>query len=100
LNAVISYAVAGELDGATAPALASRLEELMGLARGRVVVLDLQEVTFLDSAGLRALVQIHERFAEEGLTLVVGNVEGPAGRVIALAGLEDALGLSSAARAE
>ena len=63
-------ALAGEVDLYRVPALASALQA----ATGRVVV-DLQEVTFLDSATLALLVHEHRRLDEEGhgLTVVVSE---------------------------
>lgn len=63
-------ALVGELDLHRVPALAAALRA----ASGRVVV-DLQEVTFLDSATLALLVQEHRRLQKEGhgLTVLVGE---------------------------
>lgn len=63
-------ALAGELDLYRVPALAAALQA----AAGRVVV-DLQEVTFFDSATLALLVQEHRRLQQAGheLTVVVGE---------------------------
>lgn len=51
------YALAGELDLATADPLVVRLEGLVAEGSGRVV-LDLRHLTFIDSTGLRALIAI------------------------------------------
>lgn len=63
-------ALRGELDLYRLPALAAALEA----ATGHVVV-DLQEVTFLDSATLALLVQEHRRLLQAGheLTVLVGE---------------------------
>jgi anti-sigma B factor antagonist len=54
----------GELDLATAPALA---EALNGLdASGGPVVVDLTDVGFLDSSGLSTLLQARQRLADDG----------------------------------
>ncbi len=44
----------GEIDLATSPALRSRLQDAIG--RRRVVIVDLSEVTFIDSTGLGVLI--------------------------------------------
>lgn len=49
--------VSGELDGRTAPAFQEQV--LSGLAPGARVLLDLTGVSFLSSAGLRALLLAH-----------------------------------------
>jgi anti-sigma B factor antagonist len=66
--------VAGEIDVASAPSLAAKLEEVVD--RGRVeIVLDLSEVTFLDSSGLAVLVKYLKRVLPAGgqIRLVVTN---------------------------
>ena len=51
--AYVLVTVAGEIDIATVPALHERLTLLA--ATGRAVVVDLDQVTFIDAAGLGAL---------------------------------------------
>ncbi len=64
----------GELDLATAPALEAALTRAFGAAAGRVV-LDLRELEFIDSSGLRTLLTAR-RQAEDagaGFSLVAGH---------------------------
>ena len=56
--------VSGEVDLSTAPNLTQALEEVLGL--GNQVVVDLEEVRFMDCSGLRALVQAARRAEELG----------------------------------
>jgi anti-sigma B factor antagonist len=58
----------GEVDSSSAPALHSELDRLLD-AGYREVVVDLDGVTFLDSAGLCALAAVHRRAADEGARL-------------------------------
>jgi anti-anti-sigma factor len=51
---------AGELDMATAPLVEARVHA----ARAGHVVLDLRDVTFIDSGGLRAVIEAHEMLGE------------------------------------
>jgi anti-anti-sigma factor len=78
--------VAGELDLATAPTLA---EALRGLgAPCERVVLDLSELTFIDSTGLRLTVAEYERAKAEGFELVLAGATDDVLRVIRLTGLD------------
>jgi anti-sigma B factor antagonist len=61
--------VAGEIDIATVTRLRERLFELA--ARGRPLVADLDQVRFIDSAGLGALVGVANRAARYGGSLHV-----------------------------
>jgi anti-sigma B factor antagonist len=57
---VTVVAVSGELDLSTAPQLTARIEETFREADARVLI-DLTELTFCDSTGLRALLGVvHE----------------------------------------
>ena len=60
--------VAGEIDIATATRLRERLFELAG---GRPLVADLDQVRFIDSAGLAVLVGAAKRAAAHGCSLHV-----------------------------
>jgi anti-sigma B factor antagonist len=62
-------AVAGEIDIATVTGLKEQLVELA--ASGRPLVADLDQVTFIDSAGLSALVGAAKRTAVSGGSLHV-----------------------------
>jgi anti-anti-sigma factor len=87
----VHIAVAGELDLHRLPALADALQ-----AAAEPVVVDLQEVTFLDSATLALLVHEHRRLQAEGheLTLVVGK-QTPT-TVFAVTGIDRILTIESA----
>lgn len=79
----------GELDLSTASKLEAWLE---ALCRARAdVVLDLSEVTFLDSCGLHVLLRARSRAgkAHTGLRLI--RLARPVRRAIEAAGLSDAL---------
>jgi anti-sigma B factor antagonist len=84
----IVLAVSGELDIATAPALQSSLNDAVdnGLAE---LWVDLRDVTFMDSTGLRVLLAIRRRLREKSKTLVVICPDGPVRRVFTVAGLDD-----------
>lgn len=62
--------VGGELDPATAPALGHALGILLDRGYEHLDI-DLREVTFCDSAGLKVLVDAHERLGRGGGTLVL-----------------------------
>ncbi|MGA2211482.1 MAG: STAS domain-containing protein [Acidimicrobiales bacterium] len=80
--------VVGEVDIATAPALRERLEQV--LASATRVVVDLSEVTFLDSTGLSVLVgawkQLSGEDSEGDLRLVV--VRPTIQKVLEITGLD------------
>jgi anti-anti-sigma factor len=84
----------GELDLATAPELE---EKVLPALRdgGRAVVLDLRELTFMDSTGVRTIVAAHQIAESSGsdLRVVRPPRESAVSRVIEISGIDDALGL-------
>jgi anti-sigma B factor antagonist len=83
--------VRGELDLAVAESLSRTLEPL--LRPGAVVVLDGTDMTFLDSSGLRALLQTHKRAESAGAFFRVVAAQLPVRRVLELAGADTYLKL-------
>ncbi|MFI5009891.1 MAG: STAS domain-containing protein, partial [Solirubrobacterales bacterium] len=55
-NGTVSIVLEGELDLANAPQLEERLADVVGTRPSRVVV-DLRRLAFIDSPGLRVLLQ-------------------------------------------
>lgn len=76
--------VRGELDLAAADQLWETLEPL--LLPGVLVVLDGTEMTFLDSSGLRVLLQAHKRGESEGAVFRIVAPQQAVQRVLDLAG--------------
>jgi anti-sigma B factor antagonist len=66
----VVLAVSGELDMATAPELRERLDAALEAGVRRIVV-DLQELTFLDSIALAMLLHASRRLGDEGRMAVV-----------------------------
>lgn len=75
----------GELDIATTPELEQALDAAAN--GGGEIVLDLRELTFMDSTGLRALAQANTRAEETGVALSI--IRGPRQieRVLEISGL-------------
>jgi anti-sigma B factor antagonist len=85
--------IRGELDLATAPELETTLLER--LDAGHDVVLDLRELQFMDSSGLRVLVTAHTRVADGGPRFAI--VRPPAGsevaKILDIAGIDQQLNI-------
>ncbi len=88
-------APSGELDIATAPEFEQAIAEATA-EPGAKVVLDLRELTFMDSTGLRALAQTNARAEKDDFHLAI--VRGPRQieRVLEISGLSDLLPLVDA----
>lgn len=78
----------GDIDLATAPALADRLSELMG-AGMQVIAIDAAAVDFLDSSGIRVLVQASTEIEAGGGRIVIDNPSPPVVRILSITGLTE-----------
>lgn len=83
-------AAIGELDGVGAPALRTKLSEVVDSGAGKVAV-DLSDVAFIDSTGLGVLIQYHRLFAAEGGEMRVVVTQPHVRRVFGLTGLNEVL---------
>jgi anti-anti-sigma factor len=76
----------GELDLATVGAVAQRLAPLRG--RGEAVLLDLDELTFIDASGIRLVVDAAEDARRDGWAFAVTHGSWPVRRVLELLELD------------
>lgn len=81
-------ALVGDLDPHTAPALADAID---AAGFDRPLVLDLEKISFIDSAGLRVLITAHEQATKAGRELRLRRPSKSARRVLELTGLTDHL---------
>jgi anti-sigma B factor antagonist len=81
----------GEVDLATVGQLDAPLTELRASGFTKIAI-DLRAVTFMDSTGLRLLVQWRRRAQTDGFDLDIDvDPDGPVARVMELTGLQDVL---------
>lgn len=78
--------VAGELDISARPEMDAALAA--AAVSGRAVIVDLGELSFIDSSGIHALVLAQRQAAAAGRRLLVVKGTEPVMRVLALCGLE------------
>ena len=91
---VTRMSLSGELDLLSAPSLGDTLAEA---ARGSVaVILDLSQLTFLDSSGLHAIMTARARLAEADCRLVLLRGNHHVQRVFELSGVDGVLEFVSA----
>ncbi len=80
----------GEMDLDTAPQLTATLDAAIRESRGAFVI-DLCDVTFLDSSGVSVLVRARAVLGREERALLIICPPGPARRIFELAGIDDLL---------
>ena len=82
-------AASGEIDAHTAPLLSAAID-----AAGPQVELDLSGVEFVDSSGLRVLIDAHQRLADSGGKLQLVALSEPVRRLLEISGVSDYLGVT------
>jgi anti-sigma B factor antagonist len=89
-NGTASIVLAGELDLAGAQQLETRLDEAEREGPARLII-DLRGLAFIDSTGLRLLLQADARARERGCELVLRPGEPSVQRVFEVTGALDVL---------
>lgn len=87
-GSTVVAAVAGDVDLAAAERLWNAVAPL--IQPGRDVVLDCAGIRFLDSTGLRTLLDLDRRTTEMGGRLTLADVPPPVSRILDLAGVTGA----------
>jgi anti-sigma B factor antagonist len=86
---VVLY-LSGELDLASAPLLQQEIDSPV-LAGAAMVVLDLQQLEFVDSTGLRVLLVAHERSRERGQEFAMTPGSQQVQRLLSITGVGEHL---------
>ena len=86
----VVVAVVGDVDQVTRHQFAEAVDEAVD--RARRVEIDLSEVSFMDSAGINALVRCHAAAERYGRSLAVLDPQPGVRRVLDICGLLDVLG--------
>jgi len=76
-------ALVGEIDAHTAPALA----EAIGASDRDHLVLDMAGVEFLDSSGLRVLIEAHQSADADSRTVQLANPSSAVNRLLEISGI-------------
>src|SRR6478672_5334060 len=79
--------LSGELDVAVEPQVAAALADVASAES--VVVIDLRALTFIDSGGVRALIEAQRRCAELRCALYLVPGTAPVQRVLSLCGVQE-----------
>jgi anti-sigma B factor antagonist len=86
-NGVVTIALSGDLDLATAPILSKKLAPLEGNGVS-TIILDLQDLTFIDSTGMHAFLEARNRAMSNGQQLIVRGASPTVQRHIEIVGLQ------------
>ncbi len=84
--------LAGDLDSHTAPLLDEALSEL---GADDDVSLELSNLAFVDSSGLRVIIEAHGRHAEKSTSLTLVSPSSAVSRIIEITGLAEHLTITA-----
>ncbi len=94
-DAVSGLRLVGEIDRASTDDLSARLDPLPGLDGD--ILIDLSGVGFIDSSGLRVLIDAHQRAQRCGRRVVMIRPSAPVRRLFDISGLVPYLHVGTAA---
>lgn len=86
--------LSGELDEWTAPALKTALDESATSAGCAVLVLDLSELTFLDSTGVGIILGRYKRLKQLGKSLEITGASASVKKVLVTCGIDGIVKIS------
>jgi anti-anti-sigma factor len=84
------YVLKGELDMAGGESLVRRVTALAAATSGPIEI-DMEEVAFIDSSGVRALLRLHEAAVSSGRPMRVRNLSPDVRRLLDLIGVTELL---------
>ena len=91
-NGSVHITATGELDLASAAQLSEAVRRVLSAEPVSELTLDLSEVSFIDSTGLRALIEVEREVAHRQAALTVVPAPQPVTELLQLAGLASRLG--------
>jgi anti-sigma B factor antagonist len=91
----VVVAASGEVDMLTAGRLREGVAEAGRVAGAGPVIVDLSQVSFLDSSGIQALLDGYHTAMVAGGTLTVRGAHGTVARVLEIVGLDRMLGVGT-----
>jgi anti-anti-sigma factor len=95
-DGVRTITVTGELDSATCRELVEAFERVLSEPEaGTSVSLDLEAVSFIDSSGMRAMIQLERRAAELGVTLALNPPPDDVTELLRTAGIAERMNVPS-----
>lgn len=96
-NGDLILSLSGEMDADGCSQIKSTLEEIVATVQTKSVMLDLQEVEFLDSSGIGAIVYLFKRLKSQQQSLVIRGVHGQPKELMELLRIGSAIPISYSA---
>lgn len=98
LGEAVTVVIAGELDHYAAPQIRRMLDDLLRDPGITDMVLDLENLTFMDSSGIGVLLGRLRILQSRGGSLSVKNMQPPVEKLFRLSGLQRVIGIEQSER--
>ena len=85
----LTLSVAGRIDTITSKELDAEIASEMGTFNS--LVMDLSDLTYISSAGLRILIATQKKLKASNTPLVIKNVNEPVGEILRMSGIDKIL---------
>jgi anti-anti-sigma factor len=92
---VVIARISGDVDLRTGPALVNQVMDAVQGHEAKDVILDFAAVGFIDSRGLRCVLNLHERLAGDHGHLVLNSPTRAVRQVLGLAGLDERMAIAT-----
>jgi len=86
----LGFAVTGEIDAYTAPAIAAAIAS----SRLATIELDMSGVEFVDSSGLRVVIEAHQQLLDNGGSLILVRPSPVVQRLFDISGVHEYLNIA------
>ena len=87
VGSTLYIGLSGELDESSAVFIMSKMDALFNMGNMRKVVVEMSELTFMDSTGIGVLIGRYKRLKARNIVLCVRNPSSAADRIFKMAGL-------------
>ena len=87
-NSTVTVRISGELDHCSAQSIRRELDALIGEPGVKTLILDLRDMTFMDSSGIGLIMGRFKRMTELGSDILIANPSPAIRKLIGLASVE------------
>ncbi|MBP3646961.1 MAG: anti-sigma factor antagonist [Clostridia bacterium] len=98
LDQAVTVVIAGELDHCAAPQIRAMLDDLLTDPMVTHLVLDLENLTFMDSSGIGVLLGRLRTLQNRGGSMSVKNMQPPVEKLFRLSGMHRVIGIEKDSR--
>ena len=90
-NSTVTVRISGELDHCSAQSIRRELDALIGEPGVKTLILDLRDMTFMDSSGIGVILGRYRTLRERGGCVAVKNMNPQVEKVFTLSGMRQVI---------